>query len=43
MYRDHLSRHPNNGWALFGLPQSLKMQGRTGEASAAQQQFDTAF
>lgn len=43
VYRDDLSRHPNNGWALFGLAQSLKMQGRTGEASVAQQQFDRAW
>ena len=42
-YRDDLTRHPNNGWALFGLAQSLKKQGRSAEASAAQQQFDAAW
>jgi tetratricopeptide (TPR) repeat protein len=25
VYRDDLRRHPNNGWALYGLAQSLKM------------------
>ena len=43
VYREDLSRHPNNGWALFGLIQSLKMQGRGADTSAAQQQFDTAW
>jgi predicted Zn-dependent protease len=43
VYRDDLSRHPNNGWALYGLAQSLKMQGRPAEASTVQQQFDTAW
>jgi Flp pilus assembly protein TadD len=43
VYRDDLSRHANNGWALFGLAQSLKMQGRGADASAAQQRFDTAW
>jgi tetratricopeptide (TPR) repeat protein len=43
VYRDDLVRHPNNGWALYGLARSLKMQGRTAEASATQQQFDGAW
>ncbi len=43
VYRDDLSRHPDNGWALYGLAQSLKLQGRTAEASAAHQQFETAW
>jgi tetratricopeptide (TPR) repeat protein len=43
VYRDDLSRHPNNGWALYGLAQSLRMQGRAAEASAAQQQFDMGW
>jgi tetratricopeptide (TPR) repeat protein len=41
--RDDLRRHPNNGWALFGLAQSLKMLGRAADANAAQQQFDIAW
>jgi tetratricopeptide (TPR) repeat protein len=43
VYRDDLNRHPNNGWALHGLAQSLKLQGRNADASAAQQRFDTAW
>jgi tetratricopeptide (TPR) repeat protein len=43
VYRDDLSRHPNNGWALHGLAQSLKIQGGSADASAAQQQFDAAW
>jgi tetratricopeptide (TPR) repeat protein len=43
VYRDDLSRHPNNGWALYGLAQSLKLQSRSADASAVQQQFDTAW
>jgi len=43
VYRDDLSRHPNNGWALLGLTQSLKIQGRSAEASSARQQLATAW
>ncbi|GMU08624.1 tetratricopeptide repeat protein [Corallococcus caeni] len=43
VYREDLRRNPGNGWALFGLMQSLKGQGRTAEASAARQRFETAW
>jgi tetratricopeptide (TPR) repeat protein len=43
VYRDDLSRHPNNGWALYGLAQSLKLQNRSADAAAVQQQFETAW
>jgi hypothetical protein len=43
VYREDLSRHPNNGWGLYGLAQSLRMQGRDGEAQAMDRQFDTAW
>ena len=43
VYRDDLGRHPNNGWSLYGLALSLRMQGRDGEAQAAQRQFDNAW
>jgi tetratricopeptide (TPR) repeat protein len=33
-YRDELARHPENGWSLFGLQQSLAAQGRAAEADA---------
>ncbi|RKG78231.1 hypothetical protein D7W79_13410 [Corallococcus exercitus] len=43
VYREDLRRNPGNGWALFGLAQSLKGQGRTEEASAAHQRFEKAW
>jgi tetratricopeptide (TPR) repeat protein len=43
VYRDDLSRNPDNGWALYGLAQSLRMQGRCAEALRVQQQFDRAW
>ena len=43
IYRDDLTRHPNNGWALYGLTQSLRIPGRLGEALVAQDQFDRAW
>ena len=43
VYREDLRRHPENGWALFGLAQSLKAQKRDAEARAVQQRFATAW
>jgi tetratricopeptide (TPR) repeat protein len=43
VYRDDLNRHPDNGWALYGLGQSLRMQDRSGDAQRVQQQFDQAW
>ncbi|MFP2898196.1 hypothetical protein [Corallococcus sp. 4LFB] len=43
VYREDLRRNPGNGWALFGLTQSLKGQGRTAEAAAARKCFETAW
>ena len=43
VYRDDLSRNPNNGWALYGLTQSLRMQGHNADAQRVQQQFDRAL
>lgn len=42
-YREELERHPENGWSLYGLAQSLKAQGRTEEAAAIQRRFDQAW
>ncbi len=39
VYRDDLVDHPQNGWSLFGLVQSLEGQGKTDAAKAAQQEF----
>jgi tetratricopeptide (TPR) repeat protein len=43
VYRADLVRHPHNGWALFGLAQSLRAQGKTAEAAEAQQAFEEAW
>jgi tetratricopeptide (TPR) repeat protein len=43
VYRDDLKRNPNNGWSLFGLAQSLKAQGKTGEAAEVEAAFRNAF
>ena len=37
------SDHPNNGWALFGLWQSLLAQGKKGPAAATEKQFKKAW
>jgi len=42
-YREDLARYPDNGWSLFGLAQSLKAQGRLGEAQQVQAQFEQAW
>jgi tetratricopeptide (TPR) repeat protein len=42
-YRDELARHPENGWSLFGLQQSLIAQGRTDEAATIGQRFTVAW
>ncbi len=41
VYREDLLRFPNNGWALFGLVQSLKAQGK--DTTEASKQFQTAW
>ncbi len=43
VYRADLQRHPHNGWALYGLAQSLEAQGKTAEASAARRDFTEAW
>lgn len=39
VYRTDLAKNPNNGWALFGLAQSLHAQGKTYEAGEVERQF----
>ena len=39
VYRDDLARLPENGWALFGLAQSLHRQGKEEEAVATDARF----
>jgi len=43
VYWDDLRSHPDNGWALYGLAQALRAQGRNDEAAAVQARFDKAW
>jgi tetratricopeptide (TPR) repeat protein len=43
VYREDLKRFPENGWALFGLRQSLKAQGKTAEADEVGRRFEKAW
>lgn len=43
VYREDLRRNPNNGWALFGLAESLEGQGRAAEAAQVRQRFQKAW
>ena len=43
VYREDLKRFPENGWALFGLTQALRAQGKTTEALAADARFRAAW
>jgi tetratricopeptide (TPR) repeat protein len=43
VFREDLRRNPDNGWALFGLVQALKMEKRETDAAEAQKQFDKAW
>ncbi len=42
-YREDLKRFPENGWALFGLLQALRAQGKTAEALAVDERFRRAW
>ena len=43
VYRNDLSRHPANGWSLYGLAESLKALGRVDEAADLQKEFKKAW
>ena len=43
VYRNDLKYHPQNGWSLYGLLQSLQTQGKIDETTAVQQEFNTAW
>jgi tetratricopeptide (TPR) repeat protein len=43
VYREDLARNPENGWALFGLAESLKGQNKTEEAAAVKTRFENAW
>ena len=43
VFREDLKRHPNNGWAYYGLGQALVAQGKEPEAAAVQKEFEQAW
>jgi len=43
LYREDLKRFPENGWALFGLLQSLRAQSKTTEAETVDARFRKAW
>ena len=43
VYREDLRRFPENGWALFGLAQALRAQGKSKEAAAVDARFRRAW
>jgi tetratricopeptide (TPR) repeat protein len=43
VYRADLDRFPHNGWSLFGLRQSLELQGKSAAAAEAATQFAAAW
>ena len=43
VFREDLDRNPRNPRSLFGLSESLKGQGRTGEAAVVREQFEHAW
>jgi tetratricopeptide (TPR) repeat protein len=43
VYREDLRRHPENGWSLHGLAQSLRAQRRATAAAAVEERFRQAW
>ena len=43
VYREDLQRHPDNGWALYGLAQALKAQNKADAAAATDKQLAQAW
>ena len=43
VYWQDLRRHPDNGWALFGLAQAIRAQGKDEQAAAVERRFDEAW
>lgn len=42
-FQEDLQAYPESGWALMGLYNSLKAQGKTSEAAAVKKRYDKAF
>jgi tetratricopeptide (TPR) repeat protein len=43
VYTEDLRRHPENGWSLYGLSQSLSAQHKDADAAAARERFERAW
>jgi tetratricopeptide (TPR) repeat protein len=43
VYRESLDRLPNDGWALYGLARSLRLQGKKAEAATHEKLFAEAW
>jgi tetratricopeptide (TPR) repeat protein len=43
VYWEHLRRHRENGWGLFGLMQALRAQNKTADAALTEARFKTAW
>lgn len=43
VYREELEDHPENGWSLLGLEQSLRAQDKAGEADQVRLRFENAW
>jgi len=43
VYREDLEKHPNNGWALLGLSQSLRLQKKAADAAEVAGKFEEAW
>ena len=43
VYWEDLKWNPNNGWALFGLWQALKAQGKNEQAALVEKRFQKAW
>jgi tetratricopeptide (TPR) repeat protein len=43
VYWEDLRRHPKNGWALFGLAQALRAQGKVDQARVVEAEFKEAW
>jgi tetratricopeptide (TPR) repeat protein len=43
IYRDDLAHYPENGWSLYGLSRSLRLQGEAAEALTVSMRFDKAW
>jgi tetratricopeptide (TPR) repeat protein len=39
VYREDLAHYPENGWSLYGLARSLRLQHKTAEATAVAGRF----